>query len=93
MQQADIVFACAHCGRWLESPPDLAGMLVECPACEEVVHVPAKSTPPVAGAPAVMPSAPSREAANSATVRIDLPPNLGLPPAPPRRRFVLRRPS
>ena len=63
----------------------MAGLVVECPRCGEVVRVPASSAPvPVA-------SARVDDAIKGATIRIELPPNLGIPAAPSRRLVIRRR--
>ncbi|HMO51679.1 MAG TPA: hypothetical protein PKE26_10645 [Kiritimatiellia bacterium] len=92
----DIVFPCPQCAQWLESPPDLAGLFVECPKCEAIIKVPAAHEvsaiinpgKPVTPAPET-----PRNDEKGSTIRIDLPPNLGIPQATPKRRFILRRPS
>ncbi|NQT94221.1 MAG: hypothetical protein HQ559_15785 [Lentisphaerae bacterium] len=38
---ADIRFSCSGCGQTLEAPPEMAGDLVVCPACEAEIRVPA----------------------------------------------------
>jgi DNA-directed RNA polymerase subunit M/transcription elongation factor TFIIS len=38
---ADISFACPNCNQVLEAPADMAGEVVECPACRQQIAVPA----------------------------------------------------
>jgi len=91
----DVVFECTHCHQWLEAPPDMANLFVECPKCETVIKVPSSSsvvptskkrefTPP----PESIPSSGNEQL--SSTIRIDLPPNLGIPQTP-KRRLTIRR--
>jgi len=96
----DVEFQCPDCRQWLEAPTDMAGLFVECPKCDAVIKVPAKSGDVVessGGGRRTPPAAPSKEPAASdemkgSTIRINLPPNLGIPDAP-KRRFVIRRKS
>jgi len=46
---ADIAFVCPKCQQHLESSPDLAGQLLDCPGCGQPIEVPypKKPTPPV----------------------------------------------
>lgn len=94
----DIVFECPQCHQWLEAPPDMAGLFVECPKCAAVVKIPASSASPEVPAkksrdmtPQPAPADPD-ESLKSSTIRIDLPPNLGIPQAP-KRRLTIRRKS
>jgi phage FluMu protein Com len=91
----EIVFECQHCGQWLEAPSDMASLFVECPKCEAIIKVPAVSQLVSAFAPADKKNDPVAAdgcgTSLSSTMRIDLPPNFGLPPETPRRRFVIRR--
>ena len=96
MEKPDIVFTCSKCHQWLESPPDLTGLFVECPKCSEIIKVPEASEDPSAwpAASTSYPASPSEEPDRKAsTVRIELPPDLGIPHPPPKKRFILRRPS
>jgi hypothetical protein len=81
----DVSFRCNACGQWLEAPPGMIGLFVECPTCQAIIKVPAVSEPEI---PAPTPK-PAADVLGT-TMRIDLPPNLGIP-VPPRRRFVIRR--
>jgi len=87
----EIEFICRQCGQHLLSTGDAAGLMVECPACRNVIEVPEKSDAPERR------TSPSAAGGNptskSSTARIDLPPNLGLPPVAPPRRIVIRRRS
>jgi hypothetical protein len=96
MEKEDIVFTCSKCRQWLESPADLVGLFVECPKCSEIIKVPAQSEDPdkvnseqELTAP---PPLPEQQDGKGSTVRIELPPDLGIPPAP-KKRFILRRKS
>jgi hypothetical protein len=94
----DVEFQCTGCRQWLEAPADMAGLVVECPKCAAVIKVPSASET-VPSAPSTgrrSPAPPPQEKPlnqdemKGSTIRIDLPPNLGIPAAP-RRRFVIRR--
>ena len=37
---------CPHCNQQLEVPADLAGQIVECPACDGRIQLPASQPPP-----------------------------------------------
>ena len=37
---ADISFACPNCKQVLEAPDDMAGQVVECPACQQQMTIP-----------------------------------------------------
>lgn len=37
---SDIKFNCPSCKQSLEAPPDMAGQLIECPACRQTVEIP-----------------------------------------------------
>jgi len=97
----DVIFRCPHCEQWLESPPDLIGLFVECPKCEAIVKVPSGAgEPSVKASEGKSPGASLRgsdadeeEKSKSATIRIQLPPNLGIPSPAPKKRFILRPPS
>lgn len=93
----DVEFKCTECGQWLEAPADMAGLMVECPKCNAVIKVPTASDHvPAAARSGPRASPPSDEKSattedlKGTTIRINLPPDLGLP-APPKRRFVIRR--
>jgi uncharacterized paraquat-inducible protein A len=42
---SDIEFNCPKCNQHLEAPQDLAGVDIECPACETLLSVPAQQGP------------------------------------------------
>ena len=42
---AEISFACPSCNQTLEAPEDMAGQLVECPACRQQMTVPGEAAP------------------------------------------------
>jgi hypothetical protein len=95
MTDGDKVFKCPQCSQWLEAPGDMVGLFVECPKCEAIIKVPASGDEPAETADPGKPLAPTTDHAASekgSTIRIQLPPNLGIPPAP-KRRLILRRPS
>ncbi|HMP89451.1 MAG TPA: hypothetical protein PJ991_04580 [Kiritimatiellia bacterium] len=91
----DSVFECPHCGQWLEAPVDMAGLFVECPKCEAIIKVPREGEKPeLKGQGKKLPEEvppPEDDALKGSTIRIQLPPNLGLPPEKPRRKFIIRR--
>ena len=60
---ADISFACPNCSQVLEAPEDMAGQVVECPACQQQITVPA----PAATAPEEAGEAPLEDAAPAST--------------------------
>jgi len=87
---SEIEFTCNQCRQWLSAPSRTAGLLVECPACHSVMAVPERQDTVTIETPVPENDAPA-QSGKSATVRIELPPNLGLPPAAPPRRIVIRR--
>jgi len=48
MDEADIRFACPHCGQHIAAPADMAGETVDCPSCGKPMTVPSPppKTPP-----------------------------------------------
>ena len=40
----EVKFTCPSCKQPLESPPDLAGQLIDCPACNKSIEVPQKKS-------------------------------------------------
>lgn len=88
----DVVFTCPKCGQWLEAPVSMEGLFVECPKCETVIKVPnareRAAPPPPKPQPDLTP--PPEESLKSSTIRIELPPNLGVPQTP-KRRITIRR--
>lgn len=98
MENADIVFICPKCHQWLEAPPDLAGLFVECPKCDEIVKVPIESQDPdvveaSAEFSAPVPPPPESDNLKGTTVRIELPQDLNIPPPAHKKKFILRRPT
>ena len=95
----DAVFECPHCGQWLEAPADMIGLFIECPKCEAIVKIPREGeAAQLSGAgkteltPPPKPSTDEdQEQLKGSTIRITLPPNFGMPPETPKRRFVIRR--
>lgn len=92
----DIVFECPKCRQWLEAPANMTGLFVECPKCDAIIKVPLPgASPDPAREPRQEPEPESTpkvddEALKGSTIRIDLPPGLGIP-APPKRRVTIRR--
>ena len=86
----DINFDCPHCGQNLEAPVDMLGLFIECPGCKNVIKIQrAESSTP---SPQKERSAPQETPADekSTTMRMNLPPNLGVP-EPKHRKVVIRR--
>jgi len=92
---ADINFDCPHCSQNLDAPEDMMGVEIECPACGETITIADGSTsapavaerPGEAGAPDSIPGSSDEESGpfkKSATVRIDLPSDYGIPKPKPR---------
>jgi len=79
---ADIYFDCGACGQHLEAPAVLAGQMLTCPDCGQRLRVPRLSAP----------LHPDRARALSSTARIELPSG-SVPPRPPPRRVVIKRPK
>ena len=81
---ADIRFKCPVCGQSLEASAGMVGLTVLCPACGQRMSIPppAKKARPT-----------EAEVAKGATIRIDMDALGGLPPAPPPRRVVIKRPA
>ena len=91
---SDINFDCPKCGQNLDAPLDLAGLFIECPACNAIIKVPPNQATASAG-PAPDPrrnelKAPPTDAEKGTTTRITLPPELQTPP-PPSRRIIIKR--
>ena len=92
------MFVCPACGQNLDAPKSMAGLLVECPTCEEVIRIPTggqtRKMPKVAAPPPPAPAAETKAGVDekSATLPIVLPPNLGVPQQR-QRRIVIRRGS
>jgi predicted nucleic acid-binding Zn-ribbon protein len=89
-----MIFKCRDCGQLLEADRGMAGLMVECPKCGSVIHVPDTNDAAVPAAAdqtaAHVPDAAEEQRRKSETIRIELPPNLGIPEAP-RRRITIRR--
>jgi serine/threonine protein kinase len=67
-----IQFACSQCARTLKVADNLAGKKARCPACGEVIHIPAAATitsPPAAPEGVTLPPASARAPANEAVTR------------------------
>jgi DNA-directed RNA polymerase subunit RPC12/RpoP len=95
----DINFDCPQCGQNLDAPEDMVGLFIECPACTKVIQVPRRVTPKPAPAPAPptefkpappRPSEDGGEGEKASTIRIQLPPGLGVPEKR-QRRIVIKR--
>ncbi|HMP74293.1 MAG TPA: hypothetical protein PKE55_13620 [Kiritimatiellia bacterium] len=89
----DILFLCPQCGQSLEAPADMAGLFIECPQCGKVIGIPnAHGEAPVATASHhAEEDAPAEEEEKGSTVRIKLPPNLGVPDKPRTRQIFIKR--
>lgn len=88
----DINFDCPQCGQNLDAPEDMIGLFIECPACTKVIQVP---KPPAAAEtdfrePPPRPAEDPGEGQKSSTIRIQLPPGLGVPEKR-QRRLVIKR--
>jgi DNA-directed RNA polymerase subunit RPC12/RpoP len=55
----DIHYECTKCGQHIDAPEELAGQLVECPTCKEMIEVPIRSQRKEAPKPVATP-APAR---------------------------------
>jgi hypothetical protein len=88
-----INFDCPKCRQNLEAPGRLVALFVECPACGAVVRVPqAPAGRRVRAASSEAARVAGLEAEQKAsTLRIDLPPDLGIPEPPRKRMIVIRR--
>ena len=87
----DVVFECPKCNQLLEAPEDMVEMYVECPNCGKVIQVPSGSPAKPAAAKAAPEDKQESEADDkSSTIRIELPPDLGIP-KPPKRKITIRR--
>ena len=87
----DTNFDCPQCGQNLDAPEDMIGLFIECPACCKVIQVPK----PSAAADTEFKPAPPRptedgEDAKSSTIRIQLPPGLGVPEKQQRKVIIKR---
>lgn len=70
----DTKFNCKHCGQSLEAPEDMAGDLIDCPACSQVIEVPFRRAPPRSFAPrgsTPTPSVPSHAPSSHSTQDLD----------------------
>jgi hypothetical protein len=85
---ADINFDCPFCGQNLDAPEELAGLRIDCPACQKSIAIPAPAAP--AAGPSSTGPIPddlmSESLKKSSTMRLNLPPDLGIPP--PSKRIV-----
>lgn len=97
----DINFDCPQCGQNLDAPEDMVGLFIECPACTKVIQVtrpaPAAEAAEAAEAPEIdfkpappRPAEDGDEGAKSSTIRIQLPPGLGVPEKRQRRLIITR---
>ncbi len=68
----------------------MVALFVECPTCKEIIKVPAMSSRPDEQTEQRAPPPAPKPDEKGTTMRINLPPNLGIPSTPPRR-FVIRR--
>ncbi len=41
----EVKFNCAGCGQPLEAPVEMAGQVIECPACQQALTIPAPPSP------------------------------------------------
>lgn len=87
----DLNFDCPQCGQNLAAPEDMIGLFIECPACAKVIQVP---KPVVAETdfkpPPPRPAEDGGESEKASTIRIQLPPGLGLPEKRQRRVIIKR---
>lgn len=91
---ADINFDCPFCSQNLEAPPDMAGEIIECPACSEQVQIPVP--PDLRAAAEAAAAAPAPEPAQpvAAPAAVSAPSPAAAPaPAPgePRKRVIVRK--
>ena len=96
---SDINFDCPQCGQNLEAPDTMAGLFIECPACSKVIKVPREHEVVEKRETTTFTPPPPRPAEDGdtgeekgSTMRISLPPNLGVP-QPKQRRIFIRRQS
>ena len=71
-EDALFAFECDHCKQMIEVSPDLIGESIECPACGQKLVVPDNRDDGIVRHGADEPSAASREAEKSRTIRIEL---------------------
>ncbi len=101
----DVNFDCPQCGQNLDAPEDMAGLFIECPACTKIIKVPtvaeaqrqAEADRPASETeyrPAPPPVRGDEVGGEqkSTTMRIQLPPDLGIPEKRKRQIFI-RRPD
>jgi len=93
----DVQFDCPNCQQLLEGPADMVGLFIECPKCQSVIKVPRdrekataheKTPPPRSGETE---KEKDEESLKSSTIRIELPPNLGIPETPIRKITIRRK--
>lgn len=86
----DINFDCPQCGQNLDAPEDMVGLFIECPACTKVVQVPKPAADTEFRPAPPRPTEDGDEGEKSSTIRIQLPPGLGVPEKR-QRRIVIKR--
>jgi hypothetical protein len=99
----DINFDCPQCGQNLDAPETMVGLFIECPACTRIIKIPtaveaqkAKEAPQEAELrPAPLPPrgddlGGEAEGEKGTTMRIQLPPDLGIPEKR-KRQIIIKR--
>ena len=99
----DVNFNCPQCGQNLDAPEDMVGLFIECPACSKIIKVPTpaeaeresdhaadgEETPYRPAPPPVRGDDMGGEEKGT-TMRIQLPPDLGIPEKR-KRQIVIKR--
>jgi hypothetical protein len=101
----DLNFDCPQCGQNLDAPEDMIGLFIECPACTKIIKVPTPAEANKQKQEAKEQSADLRPAPppvrgddmggdeeKGSTMRIQLPPDLGLPEKR-KRQIMIKRPG
>lgn len=91
----DINFDCPFCTQNLDAPPDMCGMEIECPTCENLIVVPHESTGAggnCGDASMDLGAEPGGDDdVKGTTVRIDLPKDIDIPAAAQNRIVTIKR--
>jgi len=98
---ADINFDCPHCGQNLDAPDDMAGWMIECPACGGKIKIPVPEGMAIPdavdttasddkGTTGIIDEEVNEESRKQSTVRIDVPKEF-LMPAPKQRLVTIKR--
>lgn len=101
----DVNFDCPQCGQNLDAPEDMVGLFIECPACSKIIKVPTPAEAARSREQAQQAAADETEYRpapppvrgdevggedKGSTMRIQLPPDLGVPEKR-KRQIIIKR--